>query len=80
MDATHPDLKDSVDAQENFSDTPDTVDRVGHGTHVASTVAGSGARSGGKYKGVAPGARIISGKVLDDSGSGRESDIIAGMQ
>ncbi|SNT60394.1 S8 family peptidase [Actinacidiphila glaucinigra] len=80
VDATHPDLKDRVDAQKNFSDTPDTVDRVGHGTHVASTVAGSGARSGGKYKGVAPGARIISGKVLDDSGAGRESDIIAGMQ
>ncbi|WP_406261009.1 S8 family serine peptidase [Actinacidiphila glaucinigra] len=80
VDATHPDLKDRVDAQKNFSETPDTVDRVGHGTHVASTVAGSGARSGGKYKGVAPGARIISGKVLDDSGAGRESDIIAGMQ
>ncbi|MFF7212965.1 S8 family serine peptidase [Streptomyces sp. NPDC008238] len=80
VDATHPDLQGRVDAQENFSDAPDTVDRVGHGTHVASTVAGSGARSGGTYKGVAPGARIISGKVLGDSGSGSASGIIAGMQ
>ncbi|AVH57406.1 MULTISPECIES: S8 family peptidase [Streptomyces] len=80
VDATHPDLKDRIDAEKNFSGSPDTVDRVGHGTHVASTVAGSGARSGGKYKGVAPGARILSGKVLDDSGSGSASDIIAGMQ
>lgn len=80
VDATHPDLKERIDAQENFSASPDTVDRAGHGTHVASTAAGSGARSGGKYKGVAPGARIISGKVLDDNGMGSASDIIAGMQ
>ncbi|MFJ4845543.1 S8 family peptidase [Streptomyces sp. NPDC088733] len=80
VDATHPDLKDRIDAQKNFSGTPDTVDHVGHGTHVASIVAGSGARSGGKYKGVAPGARLIIGKVLDDTGEGDESGIIAGMQ
>ncbi|MGW3243113.1 S8 family peptidase [Streptomyces sp. NPDC001070] len=80
VDATHPDLKERIGAQKNFSGSPDTVDRVGHGTHVASIVAGSGARSGGRYKGVAPGARIISGKVLDDSGTGNASDIIAGMQ
>ncbi|MDH6217677.1 S8 family peptidase [Streptomyces pseudovenezuelae] len=80
VDDTHPDLKDRVDAAKNFSEAADTVDRVGHGTHVASTVAGSGAHSGGKYKGVAPGARLISGKVLDDSGSGEESGLIAGAQ
>ncbi|MFD7277148.1 S8 family serine peptidase [Streptomyces sp. NPDC059862] len=80
VDATHPDLKDRIEAEKNFSESPDTVDRAGHGTHVASTVAGSGARSGGKYKGVAPGARILNGKVLDDSGEGNASDVIAGMQ
>lgn len=31
----------------------------GHGTHVASTVAGTGAASGGLYSGVAPGANIV---------------------
>ncbi|MEH0420355.1 S8 family peptidase [Streptomyces sp. B21-083] len=80
VDGTHPDLRGRIDAAKNFSEAADTVDRVGHGTHVASTVAGSGAHSGGKYKGVAPGARLISGKVLDDSGSGEESGIIAGAQ
>ncbi|NEA62855.1 S8 family serine peptidase [Streptomyces sp. SID12488] len=80
VDDTHPDLKGRVDEAKNFSEAADTVDRVGHGTHVASTVAGSGAHSGGKYKGVAPGARLISGKVLDDSGDGEESGVIAGAQ
>ncbi|WTJ92993.1 S8 family serine peptidase [Streptomyces sp. NBC_01537] len=83
IDATHPDLKDRIDAAKNFSGSgaaDDVVDRAGHGTHVASTIAGSGAESGGKYKGVAPGARLLVGKVLDDSGSGEESGIIAGMQ
>jgi subtilisin family serine protease len=80
VDGTHPDLKGRVDAAKNFSEAADTVDRVGHGTHVASTVAGSGAHSGGKYKGVAPGARLISGKVLDDDGHGEESGVIAGAQ
>lgn len=83
IDATHPDLKDRIDAEKNFSGSgaaDDVVDRAGHGTHVASTIAGSGAESGGKYKGVAPGARLLVGKVLDDSGEGEESGIIAGMQ
>ncbi|MDX3752054.1 S8 family serine peptidase [Streptomyces sp. AK08-02] len=80
VDDTHPDLKGRVDEAKNFSEAADTVDRVGHGTHVASTVAGSGAHSGGKYKGVAPGARLISGKVLDDGGYGEESGVIAGAQ
>ena len=31
----------------------------GHGTHVASTTAGTGAASGGLYAGVAPGANIV---------------------
>jgi serine protease AprX len=31
----------------------------GHGTHCASTIAGSGAASGGKFRGVAPGATLV---------------------
>ncbi|TFB18932.1 peptidase S8 [Filobacillus milosensis] len=31
----------------------------GHGTHVAGTVGGTGAHSGGKYAGVAPGADLV---------------------
>ncbi|MCP3136616.1 S8 family serine peptidase [Pyxidicoccus xibeiensis] len=42
-----------------YLDTPDSDLTSGHGTHCASTIAGSGARSGGKYQGVAPGATLI---------------------
>ncbi|MFJ9036713.1 S8 family serine peptidase [Streptomyces sp. NPDC102406] len=80
IDTTHPDLADRVVAERNFSDDQDTVDRNGHGTHVASTVAGSGAASAGTHRGVAPGARLLNGKVLDESGSGYDSGIIAGLQ
>ncbi|OPG02448.1 peptidase S8 [Streptomyces sp. GKU 895] len=80
VDATHPDLKDQVIDSKNFSTAADATDHFGHGTHVASIAAGTGAKSGGKYKGVAPGAKILNGKVLDDEGSGDDSGIIAGME
>ncbi|WP_170156145.1 S8 family serine peptidase [Umezawaea tangerina] len=80
VDQTHPDLADREVAERNFSGTKDSVDHYGHGTHVASIIAGTGAKSGGKYKGVAYGARILDVKVLNDSGSGQDSGIIAGMQ
>ncbi|PCG86298.1 peptidase [Streptomyces sp. WZ.A104] len=79
-DAEHPDLQGRITASENFTDSDTTDDRQGHGTHVASTVGGSGAASDGKNKGVAPGADLMVGKVLNDSGSGAASWIIAGMQ
>ncbi|MEV1024378.1 S8 family peptidase [Streptomyces sp. NPDC050264] len=80
VDATHPDLKDQVVEAKNFSAAADATDHFGHGTHVASIAAGTGAKSGGKFKGVAPGAELISGKVLDDSGFGDDSGILAGME
>nr|WP_168723301.1 S8 family serine peptidase [Streptomyces sp. SAT1]ANO41859.1 peptidase [Streptomyces sp. SAT1] len=79
-DAEHPDLKGRISAAENFTDSGTTDDHQGHGTHTISTVGGSGAASDGKEKGVAPGTDLLNGKVLDDSGSGAESWIIAGMQ
>ncbi|MEW1721448.1 S8 family peptidase [Streptomyces sp. NPDC093109] len=80
VDQTHPDLKGAEIVQKDFSGSGNIVDHFGHGTHVASILAGSGAKSGGKYKGVAPGAKIIDAKVLNDSGGGNDSGIIAGMQ
>ncbi|MBD0709635.1 MULTISPECIES: S8 family peptidase [unclassified Streptomyces] len=80
VDKTHEDLATQVVGERNFSSSPDAVDRVGHGTHVASIAAGTGAKSGGRYKGVAPGAKVLSGKVLDDDGYGDDSGIIAGME
>src|SRR3712207_8223337 len=43
IDADHPDLAGRVVAAENFTtEDTDTLDRVGHGTHVAATIAGTG--------------------------------------
>jgi subtilisin family serine protease len=79
VDDSHPDLAGQVAEHVNFTEgsEPDG-DLVGHGTHVASTVAGTGAASGGKYKGVAPGAQLLDGKVCVDGGC-LESWILAGM-
>ncbi|GLZ28292.1 serine protease [Lentzea sp. NBRC 105346] len=76
VDATHPDLADAVSESKDFTESPSgTDDRVGHGTHVASTITGEGT-----YRGVAPDAKLAIGKVLNDFGGGRESWIIAGME
>lgn len=42
-----------------IENVPNTDTNSGHGTHVAGTVGGTGAMSGGKYEGVAPGADLI---------------------
>ncbi|NYV72931.1 S8 family serine peptidase [Streptomyces sp. UH6] len=80
VDAEHPDLEGRVVASKNFTDSDTDGDRNGHGTHTLSTVGGSGAASDGRNKGVAPGTDLLSGKVLNDGGSGAESWIIAGME
>src|SRR3989441_12317304 len=55
-------------------------DDYGHGTHVAGIVAGSGAASGGQYTGAAPGADIVALKVLDETGAGLTSNVIAALE
>ncbi|MEW1720109.1 S8 family peptidase [Streptomyces sp. NPDC093109] len=80
VDHTHPDLRGVSIARKDFSGSGNTADHDGHGTHVASIIAGSGAKSGWKYLGVAPGAKIIDAKVLNDEGEGSDSSVIAGMQ
>lgn len=80
MDTTHPDLVNRIVGSRNFVRGEDIIDRVGHGTHTASTVAGTGAASGGKERGVAPDADLLVGKVLGNNGSGPISGIIEGME
>ncbi|MEV4159677.1 S8 family serine peptidase [Nonomuraea dietziae] len=79
VDATHPDLAGRIAGQRNFTIDPDEDDVVGHGTHVASTIVGGGEASGGRNRGVAHGATVLSAKVCTEW-SCEESAIIAGMQ
>ncbi|MFI6102092.1 S8 family serine peptidase [Lentzea sp. NPDC051213] len=74
VDKDHPDLKDVVTEVRDFTGSGLT-DGVGHGTHVASIIAGASAA----YGGVAPKASVISGKVCVDTGC-EEADILAGME
>ncbi|MFC7583854.1 S8 family serine peptidase [Nonomuraea antimicrobica] len=78
-DPDHPDLQGLVAKSANFTSEPDVRDLNGHGTHVAATIAGSGAASGGRYKGVAPGARLLIGKVCEQSGYCPDSAVIEAM-
>ncbi|SCG65490.1 Serine protease, subtilisin family [Micromonospora inositola] len=86
VDASHPDLADRIAGSASFvPNDPDVNDYQGHGTHVASTIAGTGAASDGKEKGVAPGARLHIGKVLFSVCAGcdtvgQQSWILAGME
>ncbi|WP_417898005.1 S8 family serine peptidase [Bacillus haimaensis] len=79
IDAQHPDIAPQLDGAVSFVPGEEVTDKNGHGTHVASTVLGTGAADG-KSKGVAPDARLLVGKVLSDAGSGLESWIIDGME
>lgn len=80
IDPTHPDIAPQLDESVSFVPGEDVIDKDGHGTHVASTILGTGAASDSKNKGVAPGARLLVGKVLNNDGSGLASWIIEGME
>jgi len=80
VDAGHPDLAGKIAESTSFVPDQAVQDGHGHGTHVASTIVGSGAASDGRLKGVAPGAELLVGKVLGNDGRGQSSWIIAGME
>ena len=73
IDATHRDLPFATKVAQNVKLAPDlfgtgplvleglsdTDTTSGHGTHVSSTVGGTGAALAGKYRGVAIGSRLV---------------------
>jgi subtilisin family serine protease len=79
IDASHPDFAGHLSEVRDFTGGNDPADNVGHGTHVASTIVGSGAASGGRFRGVAPGAKLLVGKVCATYDC-QDSDIITAMQ
>ncbi|MEV7630280.1 S8 family serine peptidase [Actinoplanes sp. NPDC089786] len=74
VDATHPDLAGRIAESADLTGGSDADDKVGHGTHVASTIASDGAT----YRGVAPDARLLIGKVCPDRYC-PDSAILAGV-
>lgn len=81
IDQNHPDLIGKVVGEVNFVKSEETTnDLLGHGTMVAGIIAGSGEASGGRYMGIAPGARLLNVRVIDSDGDGQDSDIIAGIE
>jgi serine protease AprX len=79
VDTNHPDLAGRVVQSADFTGEGPR-DANGHGTHVAGIAAGSGAASGGRYRGVAPEANIYAAKVLGANGGGATSTVIAGLE
>ncbi|WP_377270705.1 S8 family peptidase [Peterkaempfera sp. SMS 1(5)a] len=70
---THSDFGGRARSGYDFVDgDADAQDGNGHGTHVAGTIAGSA-------HGVAKRASLVAVRVLDDSGGGTASDVIAGI-
>ncbi|HKZ34722.1 MAG TPA: S8 family peptidase [Patescibacteria group bacterium] len=78
IDQDHEDISSKVVMDENFSDSPTIDDLYGHGTHVAGIVAAV-TDNGTGVAGGCPTCELISGKVLNDSGSGAYSWIANGI-
>ena len=74
------DLGNRVLARVDLTPDHDGFDRYGHGTHLSGIIAGTGTASGGQWRGVAPGANLVSVKVAGSDGSTDVSVVIAGLQ
>ncbi|SDD02419.1 S8 family serine peptidase [Rhodococcus tukisamuensis] len=68
LDETHPDFQGRVAAAVALGRPGNASDPNGHGTHVAGSVLGDGVSSAGKFRGVAPEARLYFQSVLDSGG------------
>lgn len=75
--APHSDLNYDTARSKSFIRDTSPVDQNGHGTHVAGTIAALDNSIG--VIGVAPGAKVVSVRVLDRRGSGSISGVIAGV-
>jgi serine protease AprX len=79
IDTAHPDFGGRIAGGSSMIGG-DYGDENGHGTHVAGIAAGDGSASGQTYRGAAPRASLYVAKVLDRSGSGSMSGVMAGVE
>ncbi|WP_299772520.1 S8 family serine peptidase [uncultured Tateyamaria sp.] len=79
LDLQHPDFADRTIVSESFVTGEDVQDGQGHGTHCAGTAVGGRTSDRDFRYGVASDADLYVGKVLANSGSGRERDVLIGM-
>src|SRR5205085_142935 len=54
-------------------------DDYGHGTHIAGLIGSNGKLTNGEFQGIAPDVHLIGLKVLDQTGAGKTSDVIAAI-
>lgn len=76
---THRGLRGKVVREVNFSDSPSCEDVFNHGTSVAYIFCG-GVHSPGSDSGMAPGAKVMNIKVLNDNGEGSEENVVEGLE
>jgi subtilisin family serine protease len=77
IDGTHPELNVNAALSRNYSSGPTWNDGNGHGSHVSGII---GARNNSVgVIGVAPGVELVAVRVLNNAGSGSNSDVIAGV-
>ncbi len=76
----HPDLSDRVLCFRDFQGGRKLMyDDNGHGTHVCGILCGNGCLSRGRYRGLAPGAGLVVGRVLDGNGDGTTEHMLAAL-
>lgn len=77
----HPDLTGRLIRFQDFVGHRNLMyDDNGHGTHVCGILCGSGRASQGRYTGMAPGVRLVVGKVLDEKGDGSTESMLMGLE
>ncbi|HEV2478196.1 MAG TPA: S8 family serine peptidase [Puia sp.] len=80
FDFTHPDFSGRTLHRKSFVGTRAAKDNEGHGTHIAGIAGGDRkGRDGARY-GLASGARLYIGKILDDNGEGTDGQTLAGIE
>lgn len=80
LDLDHPDFHGRALIHASFVPGETVQDGHGHGTHCVGVACGPRQPQQGRRYGIASKATVLVGKVLADSGSGRQGDILSGIE